>query len=354
MTRPFTHPAGPAEETWSTGKGALAAAIEVQGLRKTYAMRKPVPRRRDRRRPVVEAVRGIDLSVPSGEIFGFLGPNGAGKTTTVRLLTTLLTPDSGTATVAGYDLLSQPHEVRRRIGYVSQYGGMNPATCVRANLLLQVRLFGLTGARAQRRADAMLGLFGLEDLAGRRVSTLSGGQARKLALAVGLAHAPDLLFLDEPTLGLDPRARADLWQEIRGLRERGCTVFLTSHYLDEVDSLCDRLAIIDQGKIMVHGTPNELKRTLSPDVLRLRLSKDPGASAEALSAGLPSVRSVRSEGRGLRLYTDDGERALPAALRALEAQGLAVDTVALSRPSLDDVFLHHTGRSLGCAPEAAG
>ncbi|MGW3951838.1 ATP-binding cassette domain-containing protein [Streptomyces sp. NPDC004752] len=295
-------------------------------------------------------MRGIDLHVPSGEIFGFLGPNGAGKTTTVRLLTTLLVPDGGTATVAGYDVLSQPREVRRSIGYVSQYGGVNPATQVRANVLLQARLFGMTGVVARRRADAMLELFGLKALAQRRVSSLSGGQARRLALAIGLVHTPDLLFLDEPTLGLDPRARAGLWQEIRGLRERGHTVFLTSHYLDEVDSLCDRLAIIDQGRIVARGTPAELKRTLSPDVLRLRLGKEPAERAESLLAHLPSVRSVRSDGPELRVYADDGERTLPAVLRALDAQDLAVDTVVLTRPSLDDVFLHHTGRSLDSAP----
>ncbi|MCN9239972.1 ATP-binding cassette domain-containing protein, partial [Streptomyces sp. RY43-2] len=280
------------------------------------------------------------------EIFGFLGPNGAGKTTTVRLLTTLLAPDGGTAKVAGYDVLSQPREVRRSIGYVSQYGGVNPATQVRANVLMQARLFGMSGGAARQRVDAMLELFGLEALAYRRVSSLSGGQARRLALAVGLVHAPKLLFLDEPTLGLDPRARADLWQEIRRLRERGHTVFLTSHYLDEVDSLCDLLAIIDQGRVVARGTPDELKRTLSPDVLRLRLSEGAVGTAESLLTRLPSVRSVRSEGPELRVYADDGERTLPAALRTLDAQGFVVDAVVLSRPSLDDVFLHHTGRSL--------
>ncbi|MEV5988235.1 ATP-binding cassette domain-containing protein [Streptomyces sp. NPDC052051] len=295
-------------------------------------------------------MRGIDLHVPSGEIFGFLGPNGAGKTTTVRLLTTLLAPDGGTAKVAGYDVLSQPREVRRSIGYVSQYGGVNPATQVQANVLMQARLFGMTGVAARQRVDAMFELFGLEALAYRRVSSLSGGQARRLALAIGLVHAPELLFLDEPTLGLDPRARADLWQEIRRLRERGHTVFLTSHYLDEVDSLCDRLAIIDQGRVVARGTPDELKRTLSPDVLRLRLGEGAAGSAESLLKRLPSVRSVRSEGPELRVYADDGERTLPAALRALDAQDFVVDAVVLSRPSLDDVFLHHTGRSLDNGP----
>ncbi|WP_329013880.1 ATP-binding cassette domain-containing protein [Streptomyces sp. NBC_00690] len=333
--------------------GDPGAAIEVRALRKAY----PAPRRRRwGRQPTgqpAEALRGIDLTVPTGSIFGFLGPNGAGKTTTVRILATLLAPDSGSAVVAGHDVLSEPGEVRRRIGYVSQYGGVNPATRVRANLLLQARLFGLTAPQAAERADTMLRVFGLRGLDERRTGSLSGGQARRLALAVGLVHAPGLLFLDEPTLGLDPRARSGLWQEIRALRDRGSTVFLTSHYLHEADSLCDQLAIIDEGRVVVCGTPEELKKSLSPDVLRLRLESGHTDAVRVELTQLSGVHSVRADDSHLRVYTDDGEKALPLVLHTLNSMGCAVDQVALSRPSLDDVFLHHTGRSLTDGPGAA-
>ncbi|WP_406293465.1 ATP-binding cassette domain-containing protein [Embleya sp. NBC_00888] len=326
---------------------AGSAAIRTTGLRKSFGGGRTG--RGGKARPgaaVVEAVRGIDLTVRTGEIFGFLGPNGAGKTTTVRMLSTLLAPDGGSAVVAGHDLVEEPESIRRRIGYVGQHGGLNPMTRVRANLVLQARLFGLPMSAARVRADEMLARFDLADLADRPVATLSGGQARRLSLAVGLTHAPQLLFLDEPTLGLDPRARASLWEEIRQLREQGSTVFLTTHYLEEVDNLCDRLAIIDGGRIVVEGSPGELKRSLSADVLRLRLP-DGAPSLEPELTELPLVQSVRGDGRTLRVYVKDGERALPAVLRAAERAGVAIEGVALGKPSLDDVFLRHTGRAPG-------
>ncbi|MFE2867822.1 ATP-binding cassette domain-containing protein [Embleya sp. NPDC059259] len=334
---------------------AGSAVIRTTGLRKTFG--DPRAGRRGRggngRPAVVEAVRGIDLTVHTGEIFGFLGPNGAGKTTTVRMLTTLLTPDGGSAVVAGHDLIGEPDLIRRRIGYVGQHGGVNPMTRVRANLILQARLFGLPKPAARVRADEMLDRFDLVDLADRPVATLSGGQARRLSLAVGLTHAPQLLFLDEPTLGLDPRARAGLWEEIRRLRELGSTVFLTTHYLEEVDHLCDRLAIIDGGRLVVEGTPGELKRSLSADVLRLQLQGDSPELTSLLNE-LPLVQSVQADGRTLRVYVKDGEHALPQVLRAAERAGVSIEGVALGKPSLDDVFLRHTGRASDDAGDAGG
>src|SRR5580765_695979 len=295
----------------------------------------------------VEAVRGVDLRVNAGEIFGFLGPNGAGKTTTLRMLATLIVPTAGEATVAGADLRREPQEVRRRIGYVPQGGSTDPAETGRGELVIQGRLYGMSKDAARARAIEVLRTLDLEGAADRPTGTYSGGMKRRLDVGLGIVHQPAVLFLDEPTTGLDPQARARMWDEIRALRERGTTVFLTTHYLEEADALCDRLAIIDQGRIVTEGTSDELKRQVAGDVLTLGVDA-PREQVIALVGSLPFVREVgEEETDGLvRLYVDRGEAALPQLLRILDAAGLATTSIALNKPSLDDVFLRQTGRSL--------
>ena len=308
--------------------------IETYGLRRTFG-----------RKGEVEAVRGVDLRVATGEIFGFLGPNGAGKTTTLRMLATLLAPSGGEATVGGFDLRRQPDRVRERIGYVSQAGGADPMETGRRELVLQARLYGLDRAEAIRRASALLALMDLEAAADRKTGTYSGGQRRRLDVAMGMIHRPALLFLDEPTTGLDPQARAHLWEEVRRLRDAGTTMFLTTHYLDEADALCDRLAIIDHGAIVAEGTPLELKRRVAGDVVTIGLDGDTDAVL-ALLRDQPFVREASAEDGKLRLYVDQGEASLPAVLRLLDGADRPPTSIALHRPSLDDVFLRQTGRSL--------
>lgn len=314
------------------------ALIETSGLRKTFRVR----------RDIIEAVRGVDMRVEQGEIFGFLGPNGAGKTTTMRMLTTLLPPGGGQARVAGYDLLREPKQVRERIGYVSQSGGADRGATTRENLLLQARLYGMSKAAAVKRAAELLLTLELDSFADRLVKTASGGQRRRLDLAMGLVHHPPLLFLDEPTAGLDPQSRARVWDEIRKLRANGTTVFLTTHYLDEADILCDRVAIIDHGLIVAEGTPDALKRQVAGDVVTLGFGEDDGATQQARDTlhEQPFVRDLQSDDARLRLYVERGEESLPLILRLLDSAGLRAQTIALARPSLDDVFLHQTGRSL--------
>ena len=216
------------------------------------------------RRGPVQAVRGVDFDVRAGEIVGFLGPNGAGKTTTLRMLSTLLNPTAGSATVAGCDLRTDPAGVRRRIGYVAQEGGTDPGCRVREEMILQARLYGIDPTEATRRATDLCGQLDLSGLEDRFIKTLSGGQRRRLDIALGLVHRPSLVFLDEPSAGLDPQSRSNLWQHIRRLRQdQHATIFLTTHYLDEADALCDRILIIDYGKIVAEGTPEELKQRIS-------------------------------------------------------------------------------------------
>jgi ABC-2 type transport system ATP-binding protein len=293
----------------------------------------------------VEAVRGVDLSVASGEIFGFLGPNGAGKTTTLRMLATLITPTSGTATVAGADLAREPQEVRRRIGYVPQGGSTDPAETGRGELIIQGRLYGMDKRTAVARAAEVLRVLDLESAADRATGTYSGGMRRRLDVGLGIVHRPSVLFLDEPTTGLDPQARARMWDEIRGLREQGTTVFLTTHYLEEADALADRLAIIDHGKIVAEGTADELKRQVAGDVVTLAVN---GATERVLETVRlqPFVREASGGDGEVRLYVDHGETAVPLLLRLLDGVGLEASSIALHRPSLDDVFLRQTGRSL--------
>jgi ABC-2 type transport system ATP-binding protein len=313
-------------------------------------MRELVVETRDLRRTfgkdgAIEAVAGVDLTVQAGTIFGFLGPNGAGKTTTLRILATLLPPSSGIARVMGLDVATEPEEVRRRIGYVAQTGGSDPRMSGRGELVMQGRLFGLSGDDSRDRAAQLLDAVELAESGDRPIGTYSGGMRRRLDVALGMVHRPGLLFLDEPTTGLDPQARARLWDEVRRLRDTGTTVFLTTHYLDEADALCDRLAIIDHGRIVAEGTADELKRNVAGDVLTIGVDGSADLVAQLLGAQ-PFVREAGLSDGVVRLYVDDGEASLPLVLRLLDGQGLAPQTLALHRPSLDDVFLRQTGRSL--------
>jgi ABC-2 type transport system ATP-binding protein len=314
--------------------------IETHGLRRIFKSRKQE----------VVAVDGIDLKVEKGEIFGFLGPNGAGKTTTLRMLSTLMKPTSGEAIVAGADLRKQPNKVRERIGYVSQAGSSAPEVSGRDELIIQGRVYGMSKAEAKARAAELLNTLELNDAGDRPTKTYSGGQKRRLDIAIGLAHNPQLLFLDEPTTGLDPQSRARMWEEVRRLRDGGTTVFLTTHYLEEADALCDRLAIIDHGKIVIEGTPDALKRQVAGDVITLGVD---GARDQALDLlkGQSFVREAGIEADALRIYVDRGESAMPLVLRIMDGAGISLSTLALSRPSLDDVFLRQTGHSLREAAE---
>jgi ABC-2 type transport system ATP-binding protein len=299
------------------------------------------------RRGPVEAVRGVSISVQRGEIFGFLGPNGAGKTTTLRMLTTLLPIDSGTARVAGYDVAKEPEQVRAHTGFVSQLGGTDPLATGRENLLLQGRLYGRAKADVLARSEEIMDVLDLREFADRKVQTYSGGQIRRLDIALGIVHDPQVLFLDEPTTGLDPQNRANLWEHIRRLRERGTTVFLTTHYLEEADALCDRLVIMDHGEVVIGGTPRELKQKVAGDAVVITpRDHDPEKVAE-LACREPYVReSSIEEGNTLRLYVEDGPAALPQLLRLMDGAGIGIASMSLSEPTLDDVFLRQTGRSL--------
>ncbi len=313
--------------------------IEAHDLRKTFTARRGRGKTEQ-----VEAVRGISLAVGEGEIFACLGPNGAGKTTTVRMLATLTAPTSGTARVAGYDVVTEAAKVREHIGYVGQNGGVDENAPGRVSLVMAARIAGMSRAQAATRADELMAAFSLTEIADRPVRTLSGGQKRRFALAIGLVNRPPLVFLDEPTTGLDPQNRANLWDEIRALRDQGTSVLLTTHYLDEADALCDRLVIVDHGRIVAEGTPEALKKELAADVVTLRLD-DPVAGRRLLDAQ-PYITETQEDGERLRAYLHDGEHNLPELLRALEGAGLPIRSISLERATLDDVFLKHTGRSL--------
>jgi ABC-2 type transport system ATP-binding protein len=311
--------------------------IEARGLARTF-------RARGR---TVEAVRGVDLDVAAGELVGFLGPNGAGKTTTLRMLTTLLRPTAGKATVAGCDLADDPVGVRRRIGYVAQGGGTTPELKVIEEMVLQGRYYGLSKQDATRRAGELMKRLDIADLDDRVIKTLSGGQRRRLDVALGLLHDPRLVFLDEPSTGLDPQSRANLWDHIRSLRDdHDTTVFLTTHYLDEADALCDRILVIDHGDIVAEGTPSELKAQVSGDRVEVGVAAEHvGATAE-IAGKLPDAHEISTMDSTVRFRVPRGDTALPELLRALDAEGIAMVSVQVHRPTLDDVFLTLTGRTL--------
>jgi ABC-2 type transport system ATP-binding protein len=309
-------------------------AIEADGLVKRY------PRG-------ITALDGLSFAVQPGTIFGLLGPNGAGKSTSVKVLSTLTRADEGRASVAGIDVAAQPAQVREVIGSVGQRIAVDPDATGRENLALQGRIRGMGGRALRSRIDDLLERFRLTDAADRLARTYSGGMQRKLDVAMGLIHHPRVLFLDEPTTGLDPEARADLWAEIDRLtHEDELTILLTTHYLEEADRLASRLAIVDRGKVVAAGTPDELKSELRGDAILVELADgaSPDAAASALSR-VPGVAESLVDGRSLRARAERGATALPAVLSALEGAGIGVASVAVSRPSLDDVYLRHTGRT---------
>jgi ABC-2 type transport system ATP-binding protein len=310
------------------------AAIEARDLTKTYG--------KD-----VRALDGLGFSVEAGTVFGLLGPNGAGKSTTVKILTTLSLPDSGQAQVAGIDVLAEPDRVRRAVGLVGQRSGVDLEATGRENLTLQGQVHGLRGAQLRARVGDLLGRFGLAEAADRVARGYSGGMQRRLDIAMGLIHRPRVLFLDEPTTGLDPEVRAGMWAEIAHLSAaEGLTILLTTHYLEEADRLAGRLAIVDRGRVVAEGSPDELKGELRGDAIHVELG-DPEADGRATGAldRVPGIWEVAVEGRSLRARTGDGSAAVPAVLQALEAGGVRVASVTIARPSLDDVYLRHTGRS---------
>jgi ABC-2 type transport system ATP-binding protein len=323
--------------------------IEVSGLRKSFKSR------RKRKVTSVDAVRGVDFAVQRGEIFGFLGPNGAGKTTTLRMLATLVRPDGGEATIAGADLRAAPAQVRQRIGFVAQASGTYDQSNARRDLIHQARMYGVSKSAARGLAEKAVEAFQLGEFADRRIGTYSGGQRRRLDVALGVIHSPQVIFLDEPTTGLDPQSRARMWAEVRRLRDQGMTIFLTTHYLDEADALCDRISIIDGGLIVAEGTPSDLKHEISGDVVIVDLAApntagapEPATMLEAskILADQPCVQSCEAIDNTLRLYVDSGATAIPQIMRALSAKGIEPGAVETRRPSLDDVFLAKTGRTL--------
>jgi ABC-2 type transport system ATP-binding protein len=299
----------------------------------------------------VRALDDLSFAVPRGTVFGLLGPNGAGKSTTIKILTTLTLPDGGKATVAGIDVLRRPNDVRRAVGVVTQRHGTDPQATGRENLVLSGRIYGMGKRDAQHRATELLDRFSLTEAADRIVRTYSGGMQRKLDVAMGLVHRPQVLFLDEPTTGLDPEARAQMWAEIRWLsRDEGVTILLTTHYLDEADQLAEQLAIVDRGKLVIEGTPEQLKSELRGDAVVAELAPDTDAEkAQLVVAELPGIRDATVEGRTIRARVNDGAHSVPDVLAALDGVALPVTAITVARPSLDDVYLKHTGRSFAAA-----
>ncbi len=308
-------------------------AIAARGLRRTF-------------KGGIEAVRDIDLEVAQGEVFGFLGPNGAGKTTTVRMLCTLLPPTAGTATVAGLDVATEAAAVRRRIGVALQEIGLDPVQTGRELLELQCGLYGIRGQRAKARADELLGLVGLTDAAQRRTKTYSGGMKRRLDLASALVHEPEVLFLDEPTTGLDPASRITIWNEVRRINAAGATIFLTTQYMEEADQLCDRLAIIDNGEIVASGTAEQLKAAMGHDVVSVALDGSDAPALESALTGLSGLERTVVAPDGLALYIENGASQIAEIVRRIDNAGITVGAISIARPSLDDVFLQATGRRL--------
>jgi len=318
----------------------MVDAIAVEGLRKRYGD--------------VQALDGVSFRVREGEVFGLLGPNGAGKSTTVRVLVTLTRADEGTATVNGKDVVEDTNAVRRAIGYVPQDSGVDQFGTGRENLTLQGRVQGMSGADLRARVAELLELVGISDAADRIVKNYSGGMRRRLDIALGLVHRPRVLFLDEPTTGLDPEARVAMWEEVSRLAQaEALTILLTTHYLEEADQLAHRLAIVSQGKIVVEGTPAQLKAGLSGDAVHVELNDDTVDEAQRVLAAVGARPEQVVDGRTIVSRVENGGRALPGIMSALEAAGIEVASVSLSRPSLDDVYLHFTGRDFGSEDRSA-
>jgi daunorubicin resistance ABC transporter ATP-binding subunit len=309
-------------------------AIRTAGLRKTYASP----------RGEVAAVRGVDLLIPDGEFFGLLGPNGAGKSTTVGMLTTLVLPTSGTALVCGLDVVRQPVQVKRRIGMVSQNNTLDQDLTVAENLEFRGRYFGLSSGQARRRADELLALLDLTDRRAAMPFELSGGQAKRLMICRALVHSPQVLFMDEPTAGLDPQTRVNLWDTLRALRADGQTMLLTTHYLEEAEALCDRVAIIDHGSLLACDTVDHLKNAAGTDtVITVTYDGDAPAAVEALRARA-GVSRLEVSGAQVRLFTSQAEGLLGALVTAGAGTGATVIEASQLRPSLETVFLTLTGR----------
>jgi ABC-2 type transport system ATP-binding protein len=312
-------------------------AIETKDLVKTY-------------KNSVRALNGLSLAVKSGSIFALLGPNGAGKSTTVKILTTLSIPDSGEARVAGFDVTREPQKVRRAIGCVAQRSGVDSGSTGRENLTLQGHFHGMRSAELKSRVDELLAQFSLTEAADRLAQTYSGGMQRKLDIATALIHRPSVLFLDEPTTGLDPEARSELWSEIARLSKGGLTILLTTHYLEEADKLAQYVAIADRGRVVAEGSPEELKAELRGDSVQLDLANaQEGARVRSALRDVQGLRDMEITGTLLQARADHGATAVPGMLLALQASGIGVTSVKVSRPTLDDVYLRHTGRTLAQA-----
>ncbi|HEX7059740.1 MAG TPA: ATP-binding cassette domain-containing protein [Solirubrobacterales bacterium] len=306
-------------------------AISVEGLERTF--------------DEVFAVQGVDLAVEEGEIYGFLGPNGAGKTTTMRMLTTLLRPTGGRATVAGHDVVKEARAVRASIGVALQEAALDPLMTGRELIRLQATLQGIPTAEGKRRADSLLERVDLAEAADRRVGTYSGGMQRRLDLAAALVHEPRVLFLDEPTTGLDPVSRKTIWEEVRALNEEGTTVFLTTQYLEEADQLADNVGIIDSGKIVAEGTPESLKAEVGNPHIQLTLAEGSIAEAEEICARIGRLLPPR-DAKTVLVEVEGGATEIPRVVRALDEASIAVESLELVKPSLDDVFVAKTGYHL--------
>ena len=315
-------------------------AIETDGLVRQFGL--------------VRAVDGLDLAVRKGEIYGFLGPNGAGKTTVIRMLVTLLAPTGGRAMVAGYDVMSQADQVRSRIGVALQEAALDNKQTGREILRLQGRLYGLDRREIDRRIEELASLVDIGEAMGRLIGTYSGGMKRRLDLAAALIHHPDVLFLDEPTTGLDPLSRSRIWEEVREINATlGVTIFLTTQYLEEADALAERVGIIDHGRLAIQGAPQELKRARGADLIVARLEGDASEAAEAL-AGIPSVLAIDTHGNEVTISVSNGASLISAVALRLNETGLSVQELTLRTPTLDDVYLQVTGArflSDGAAPE---
>ncbi|MBX9244376.1 ATP-binding cassette domain-containing protein [Actinotalea ferrariae] len=342
-TPPRAAPVGPTARDQTardqTAGGGAEAAVLVRGLRKTFGGR--------------TVLDGVDLAAPPGTVLALLGPNGAGKTTTVRIVSTLLRPDGGEVRVAGHDVVREPDAVRRRIGLVGQHAAVDEVLGARQNLVMFGRLHHLGKAEARRRADAMLERFGLTEAADRPVQTFSGGMRRRLDLAAGLLVSPDVLLLDEPTTGLDPQGRLDVWAAVRGLAGQGVTVVLTTQHLEEADRLADQVCVLDGGRVVASGTPDELKAAIGGDRIDVVVAEDRRGEAARVVAAATGTPVQQPEDRPGLVTAPVADRmaALTAVVRALDDAGLAVVDVGLRRPTLDEAYLRITGRPAEAAQQ---